>query len=81
MKAIGDTAKLYGLTIATHAHGTSGIKDAIRAGVTSVEHGMLMDEEGIELMKEHGTTLVLLILIAARAHHRQGQGDRLPRTG
>ena len=56
MKAICDTAKLYGLTIATHAHGTNGIKDAIRAGVTSVEHGMMMDEEGIELMKEHGTT-------------------------
>ena len=49
---------MYGMTLATHAHGTSGIKDAIRAGVTSVEHGMLMDEEGIELMKEHGTTLV-----------------------
>ena len=66
MKAICDTAKLYGLTIATHAHGTSGIKDAIRAGVTSVEHGMLMDEEGIELMKEHGTTLVPTLIAAER---------------
>ena len=66
MKAICDTAKLYGLTIATHAHGTNGIKDAIRAGVTSVEHGMLMDEEGIELMKEHGTTLVPTLIAAER---------------
>ena len=66
MKAICDTAKLYGMTIATHAHGTSGIKDAIRAGVTSVEHGMLMDEEGIELMKEHGTTLVPTLIAAER---------------
>ena len=66
MKAICDTTKLYGLTIATHAHGTSGIKDAIRAGVTSVEHGMLMDEEGIELMKEHGTTLVPTLIAAER---------------
>ena len=66
MKAICDTAKMYGMTIATHAHGTSGIKDAIRAGVTSVEHGMLMDEEGIELMKEHGTTLVPTLIAAER---------------
>ena len=66
MKAICDTAKMYGMTIATHAHGTSGIKDAIRAGVTSVEHGMLMDEEGIELMKEYGTTLVPTLIAAER---------------
>lgn len=66
MKAICDTAKLYGMTIATHAHGTSGIKDAIRAGVTSVEHGMMMDEEGIELMKEYGTTLVPTLIAAER---------------
>ena len=66
MKAICDTAKMYGMTIATHAHGTSGIKDAIRAGVTSVEHGMMMDEEGIELMKEHGTTLVPTLIAAER---------------
>ena len=66
MKAICDTAKMYGMTIATHAHGTSGIKDAIRPGVTSVEHGMMMDEEGIELMKEHGTTLVPTLIAAER---------------
>ena len=66
MKAICDTAKLYNMTIATHAHGTSGINDAIRAGVTSVEHGMLMNEEGIELMKEHGTTLVPTLIAAER---------------
>ena len=66
MKAICDTAKMYGLITATHAHGTSGIKDAIRAGVTSVEHGMMMDEECIRLMKEHGTTLVPTIIAAER---------------
>ena len=79
MKAICDTAKLYGLTIATHAHGTNGIKDAIRAGVTSVEHGMMMDEEGIELMKEHGTTLVPTLIAAERIIVKQG--DRHPRLG
>ncbi len=66
MKAICDTAKMYGMITAVHAHGTSGIKDAIRAGVTSVEHGMMMDEEGIELMKEHGTTLVPTLIAAER---------------
>ena len=66
MKAICDTAKLYNMTIATHAHGTSGIKDAIRAGVTSVEHGMMMDEEGVQLMKEYGTTLVPTLIAAER---------------
>ena len=64
MKAICDTAKMYGCIIATHAHGTSGIKDAIRAGVTSVEHGMIMDEECIQLMKEMGTYLVPTIIAA-----------------
>jgi len=66
MKAICDTAKMYGMITATHAHGTSGIKDAVRAGVTSVEHGMMMDEEGIQLMKEHGTTLVPTFIAAER---------------
>ena len=64
MKAICDTAKMYGMTIATHAHGTSGIKDAIRAGVTSVEHGMLMDEECMDMMAEHGTYLIPTIIAA-----------------
>ncbi len=62
MKAICDTAKLYGLTSATHANGTTGIKDAIRAGVTSIEHGILMDEEAVELMVKYETTLVPTLL-------------------
>ena len=66
MKAICDTAKMYNMTTSTHAHGTNGIKDAIRAGVTSVEHGMLMDDECIELMIENGTTLVPTLIAAER---------------
>ncbi len=66
MKAICDTAKMYGVITATHAHGTSGINDAIRAGVTSVEHGMIMNEESFQLMKEHGTTLVPTLIAAER---------------
>ena len=55
MKAIVDEAHLRGLTVATHAHGTSGIKDAIRAGVDSVEHVSLLDDEAIALALEKGT--------------------------
>ena len=56
--AIVETAEMYGMITATHAHGTNGIKTAARAGVTSVEHGMMLDEECIEIMKAKGTTLV-----------------------
>ena len=44
--------------MAAHAHGAEGIKRAVRAGVRSIEHGSLMDDESIELMAEHGTYLV-----------------------
>jgi imidazolonepropionase-like amidohydrolase len=44
-----------GAFVAAHAHGTEGIKQAIRAGVRSIEHGSLLDDEGIELLLRHGT--------------------------
>ena len=58
IKAIVAAAKDYGFKIAAHAHGAEGIKRAIRGGVTSIEHGTFMDDEGIELMKKYGTWLV-----------------------
>jgi imidazolonepropionase-like amidohydrolase/heat shock protein HslJ len=58
MKAIVDEAHRYGMKVAAHAHGTDGIKTAIRAGVDSVEHGTLLDDEGVRLLKERGTFLV-----------------------
>lgn len=66
MKSICDTAKSYGVITATHAHGTNGIKDAVRAGVTTIEHGMMLDEECIELMKQNGTYLVPTLIAAER---------------
>jgi len=51
-------AALYGTFVAAHAHGAEGIKRAVRAGVRSIEHGSLIDDEGIALMKEQGTWLV-----------------------
>ncbi|MCB1018418.1 MAG: amidohydrolase family protein [Acidobacteria bacterium] len=53
--AIVETAKDYGFHVAAHAHGAEGMKRAIRAGVHSIEHGTLMDDEAIELFKERGT--------------------------
>src|SRR5450432_457133 len=58
IKAIVQTAKDYGLKVMTHAHGAEGIKRAIRAGVISIEHGTLMDDECIELFKKYGTWYV-----------------------
>jgi imidazolonepropionase-like amidohydrolase len=58
MNAIVDEAKLWGRKACAHAHGTVAIKMAVKAGVASIEHGSLIDEEGIELMKQHGTYLV-----------------------
>jgi len=58
LEAVISTAHDYGMKVAAHAHGTEGMKRAVRAGVRSVEHGSLMDDEAIELMAEHGTYLV-----------------------
>lgn len=55
MTAIVDEAHMRGLTVAAHAHGTSGIKAAIIAGVDSVEHVSYVDDEAIKLAKKHGT--------------------------
>ncbi|MEO8089640.1 MAG: amidohydrolase family protein [Gemmatimonadales bacterium] len=58
LRAAVDQAAEYGTFVAAHAHGAEGIKRAVRAGVRSIEHGSLMDDEAIALMKEHGTWLV-----------------------
>ena len=48
---------MQGLKVAAHAHGASGIKDAIRAGVDTIEHASLIDDEGVQLAKRHGAWL------------------------
>ncbi len=58
IRAAVEEAALYGTHVAAHAHGAEGIKRAVRAGVRSIEHGSLMDDEAIELMASHGTYLV-----------------------
>jgi imidazolonepropionase-like amidohydrolase len=67
LRAIVETAKDYGFRVAAHAHGAEGIKRAARAGVNSIEHGTLMDDEAIAIMKEHGTWLVPTIIAGRSA--------------
>jgi imidazolonepropionase-like amidohydrolase len=58
MEAIVTEAHKLGRKVAAHAHGTQSIKDGIRAGIDSIEHSSLIDDEGIALAKQHGTFLV-----------------------
>ena len=58
IEAAVDQATALGVFVAAHAHGTEGIKLAIRGGVRSVEHASLIDDEGIDLLVQHGTYLV-----------------------
>lgn len=66
MKAALDIANSRGRLSSVHAHGAEGMKQAMRAGIHSIEHGMLMDDEAIDMMVETGTYLVPTI-IAAKA--------------
>lgn len=59
LRVAAETAHMAGRKIAAHAHGTQGIKNAILAGIDSIEHGSLIDDEGIRLAKEHGAYLVM----------------------
>ena len=58
LKVLVEEAHAAGRKVAAHAHGAQGIKNAVIAGVDSIEHGSLIDDEGIRLMKERGTYLV-----------------------
>src|SRR3989454_706471 len=58
LNALVAEAAMWGKKVAAHAHGAEAIKRAVRAGIASIEHGSLLDDEGIRLMKEKGTYLV-----------------------
>jgi imidazolonepropionase-like amidohydrolase len=58
IRAAVEEAALHGAHVAAHAHGAEGIKRAIRAGVHSIEHGSLMDDEAVAMMADSGTWLV-----------------------
>ncbi len=63
MQALVSEAHMHGRKVAAHAHGTVGIKNAILAGVDSVEHVSLIDDEGLALAIEKGTALVMDIYV------------------
>jgi len=68
LRAIVQEANRHGLKVAAHAHGTDGIKAAVRAGVASIEHGSMLDDQAIELMKRSGTYLVPTAYLLSTFH-------------
>lgn len=75
MRAIVETARMLSRRVAAHAHGTEGIKAAVRAGVTSIEHGSILDSEAVALMVQHGTWLVPTLMAGEQVTQMAG---RLP---
>jgi len=75
---IVDIAKDYGFKVAAHAHGSEGIKRAVRAGVHSIEHGTLMDDEGMRLMREKGTYYVPTIIAGLWVAEKAQDPDFFP---
>lgn len=73
MRAIVEEAHQWGLKVAAHAHGAAGIKDAIRAGVDTIEHASLIDDEGIRLAKQHGAWLSMDIY---NTEYTQAEGKK-----
>jgi imidazolonepropionase-like amidohydrolase len=77
MRAAVETARMLGRRVAAHAHGNEGIKAAVRAGVTSIEHGSFLDDEAVRLMVDRGTWLVPT-LSAGEAVGTPEAASRLP---
>ena len=73
VQALIDEAHMHGRKVAVHAHGASGIKSAIRAGVDTVEHASLIDDEGLQLAKKAGTYLSMDIY---NTEYTQAEGPK-----
>ncbi len=78
LEAIISTAKDYGFTVAAHAHGAEGMLRAVRAGVSSVEHGTFMTDEIMKLMKKQGTYYVPTIFAGVTVMELAEKEDFLP---
>lgn len=76
LEAVVATARMLERRVAAHAHGNAGIKAAVRAGVHSIDHGSVLDDEAVRLMVEHGTYLVPT-LMAGEAVERMAQAGSL----
>ncbi len=77
---VQEAAYRRGVKVMAHAQGVEGIKNAVRAGIHSIEHGIYLDDEAIELMLEHGTFLVPTLL-APVAVLEQGEKGGMPEYG
>jgi imidazolonepropionase-like amidohydrolase len=80
MQAIAEEAHKLGRKVAAHAHGTQSIKDAIRAGIDSIEHASLIDDEGIALAKQYGTFLVFDVYNDDYLLSEGARGGMLPQS-
>lgn len=78
VRAIVSAARDYGFTVAAHAHGTEGIKRAVRGGVDTIEHGTFMDKEAMELMKQRGTLYVATISAGRWVYEQAQNPDFFP---
>jgi imidazolonepropionase-like amidohydrolase len=72
--AVVETAEMLERRVAAHAHGNDGIKAAARAGVASIEHGSILDDEAVALLVEHGTWLVPTLAAAEAVETMAGDG-------
>jgi imidazolonepropionase-like amidohydrolase len=75
-----EEATAAGLAVMAHAQGAEGIKNAVRAGIRSIEHGIFLDDEAIELMLEHGTWLVPTLSAPRAVLAAVAAGASLPRA-
>lgn len=78
LNAIVDEAHALRRRVATHAHGAEAAKRAIRAGVNSIEHGSFLDDEALDMMKEHGTYLVPTLMAVQGLQEQLARGIYLP---
>ncbi len=78
LDALVDEAHALRLKTAAHAHGAEGAKRAIRAGIDSIEHGSFLDDEALDLMKQHGTYYVPTLMALQGLSEQIAKGVAIP---
>jgi imidazolonepropionase-like amidohydrolase len=78
LTAVVAEAKAAGIEVMAHAHGTEAIKNSVRAGIRSIEHGTYLDAEAAEMMSSHGTWLVPTLGVAHQIREAIKNGARVP---
>ena len=78
LKAIVDEAHSLRRKTAAHAHGAEAAKRAIRAGIDSIEHGSFLDDEALDMMKQHGTYLVPTLMAVQGLQEKMDRGVYMP---